>query len=61
MVTDQIERFTESGLLLSSGDELEADIIVTATGLELLFLGGIALQRGRCARSTRRPGSRTRG
>ena len=43
VVTDQIERFTESGLLLASGDELEADIIVTATGLELLFLGGIAL------------------
>jgi cation diffusion facilitator CzcD-associated flavoprotein CzcO len=43
VVTDQIERFTESGLLLSSGDELEADIIVTATGLELLFLGGIVL------------------
>ena len=43
VVTDQIDRFTESGLLLSSGDELEADIIVTATGLELLFLGGIVL------------------
>ncbi len=43
VVTDQIERFTESGLLLSSGNELEADIIVTATGLELLFLGGIVL------------------
>ena len=35
--------FTEKGLRLASGDELEADIIVTATGLELLFLGGIAL------------------
>jgi monooxygenase len=43
VVTDQIERFTESGLLLASGQELRADIIVTATGLELLFLGGIAL------------------
>ena len=43
VVTDRIERFTESGLLLTSGHELEADIIVTATGLELLFLGGIAL------------------
>ena len=29
--------------MLASGDELEADIIVTATGLELLFLGGIAV------------------
>ena len=45
VVTDQIERFTENGLLLTSGQELEADIIVTATGLELLFLGGIALTR----------------
>ena len=43
VVTDHIERFTEKGLLLTSGEELEADIIVTATGLELLFLGGIAL------------------
>jgi monooxygenase len=43
MVTDTIERFTERGLVLSSGEELQADIIVTATGLELLFLGGIAL------------------
>ncbi len=43
VVTDHIERFTENGLLLASGTELEADIIVTATGLELLFLGGIAL------------------
>jgi monooxygenase len=43
VVTDTIARFTEKGLLLSSGKELEADVIVTATGLELLFLGGIAL------------------
>ncbi len=43
VVTDQIDRFTENGLLLSSGTELEAEIVVTATGLELLFLGGIEL------------------
>ena len=43
VVTDRIDLFTERGLLLTSGSELEADIIVTATGLELLFLGGIAL------------------
>jgi cation diffusion facilitator CzcD-associated flavoprotein CzcO len=43
VVTDHIDRFTERGLLLESGDELEADIIVTATGLELLFIGGIEL------------------
>jgi cation diffusion facilitator CzcD-associated flavoprotein CzcO len=41
VVTDTIETFTGSGLRLTSGEELEADIIVTATGLELLFLGGI--------------------
>jgi cation diffusion facilitator CzcD-associated flavoprotein CzcO len=43
VVTDHIETFTERGLLLKSGAELDADIIVTATGLELLFLGGIRL------------------
>jgi monooxygenase len=41
IVTDQIETFTEKGLRLRSGTELEADIIVTATGLNLLFLGGL--------------------
>jgi monooxygenase len=43
VVTDKIERFTQTGILLTSGEEVEADIIVTATGLELLFLGGIVL------------------
>jgi monooxygenase len=43
VVTDHIETFTETGLRLRSGAELEADIIVTATGLELLFIGGIEL------------------
>jgi cation diffusion facilitator CzcD-associated flavoprotein CzcO len=41
VVTDRIDRFTETGLRLESGDELEADVIVTATGLEVLFLGDI--------------------
>jgi monooxygenase len=41
VVTDHIETFTEKGLLLRSGAELEADIVITATGLELLFIGGI--------------------
>ena len=41
IVTDQIDTFTEKGLLLRSGTELEADIIVTATGLNLLFLAGL--------------------
>jgi monooxygenase len=44
VVTDHIDTFTETGLRLSSGAELPADIIVTATGLELLFLGGAELQ-----------------
>jgi cation diffusion facilitator CzcD-associated flavoprotein CzcO len=43
IVTDEIESFTENGLRLASGQEIHADIIVTATGLELLFLGGIDL------------------
>jgi len=43
VATDTIRTFTESGLVLGSGAELEADIVVTATGLELLFLGGIEL------------------
>ena len=41
IVTDQIETFTETGVKLRSGAELEADIIVTATGLNLLLLGGL--------------------
>jgi monooxygenase len=41
VVTDQIETFTEDGLRLASGRELEADVVVTATGLNLLVLGGI--------------------
>ena len=43
VVTDGIETFTETGLSLKSGAELEADVIVTATGLNLLALGGIEL------------------
>ena len=43
IVTDDIETFTETGLKLTSGAELEADVIVTATGLNLLLLGGIEL------------------
>ncbi len=41
VVTDEIERFTEKGILLKSGEELEADIIVTATGFNLSILGDI--------------------
>lgn len=43
IVTDQIERFTEKGILLKSGKELEADLIVTATGLKVQLLGGMTV------------------
>jgi len=43
VVTDQIERFTERGIRLASGTELGADLIVTATGLNLLALGGLEI------------------
>jgi monooxygenase len=43
IVTDQIESFTPSGLTLDSGEELAADIIITATGLRLQMLGGAQL------------------
>ncbi|MFL5843425.1 MAG: flavin-containing monooxygenase [Solirubrobacteraceae bacterium] len=43
VVTDHIETFTEHGILLRSGQELEADIVVTATGLNLLAFGGMEL------------------
>lgn len=39
VVTDTIERFTANGIELTSGEHLDADIIVTATGLELVTLG----------------------
>jgi cation diffusion facilitator CzcD-associated flavoprotein CzcO len=41
VVTDEIDRFTEKGILLKSGKELEADIIVTATGFNLCATGDI--------------------
>jgi cation diffusion facilitator CzcD-associated flavoprotein CzcO len=41
IATDRIETFTENGIKLESGGELEADIAITATGLNLLFLGGM--------------------
>ncbi|MFI7597450.1 flavin-containing monooxygenase [Actinoplanes sp. NPDC049681] len=41
--TDRIAEFTAAGLRLESGDQLEADIVVTATGLQLLAFGGITL------------------
>jgi cation diffusion facilitator CzcD-associated flavoprotein CzcO len=41
VVTDHVDTFTAKGIRLTSGNEVEADIVVTATGLELLFIGGI--------------------
>jgi len=41
VVTDHIDRFVENGILLKSGQVLEADIIVTATGLNLRLFGGM--------------------
>ncbi len=43
VVTDRISSFTESGLRLESGAELDADVVVTATGLRLLAFGGMTL------------------
>ena len=43
VVTDTIERFTETGIKLASGQELPADIVVTATGLKMQILSGMAI------------------
>lgn len=43
IVTDHIDRFTETGLRLKSGTEIEADIIIPATGLEMQLAGGTRL------------------
>jgi monooxygenase len=42
--TGHIDRFTETGIRLRSGKEIEADLVVTATGLRLKFLGGLELE-----------------
>jgi cation diffusion facilitator CzcD-associated flavoprotein CzcO len=44
VVTDSIDCFTETGVRLASGQELAADVIVTATGLKLKLLGGVAIE-----------------
>jgi len=44
VVTDEIERFTKTGIQLKSGDHLDADVIVTATGFNLSVLGGIPFE-----------------
>ena len=43
VVTDTVERFTANGILLQSGKELEADLIVTATGLNVQLMGGMTM------------------
>lgn len=43
IVTDEIETFTETGIQLESGDTLDADIVISATGLNMQMLGGIEL------------------
>ncbi len=43
IVTDRIATFTETGIELQSGEQLDADIVVTATGLNLMALGGMEL------------------
>jgi len=43
VVTDHIESFTEHGILLASGETLEADVIVTATGFNMTVLGDVAI------------------
>ena len=43
IVTDSIDGFTEKGIRLASGRELQADVVIGATGLQLLFMGGMAL------------------
>ncbi|WP_323122335.1 flavin-containing monooxygenase [Burkholderia alba] len=43
IVTDEIERFTPTGLRLKSGQRLDADVIVTATGLKVQLLGGATI------------------
>ncbi len=44
VVTDTIDTFTPDGIRLASGRELEADIVITATGLNLLLFGGMTLE-----------------
>jgi monooxygenase len=45
VVTDTIDRFTATGIKLSSGEELQADIVITATGLNLQLFGGADIRR----------------
>ncbi|EGD45149.1 monooxygenase, flavin-binding family [Nocardioidaceae bacterium Broad-1] len=44
IVTDTIDTFTETGIRLASGEELPADIVITATGLKIQLLGGMRVE-----------------
>ncbi len=44
IVTDHIETFTETGILLKSGEEIPADIVVSATGLKIQLMGGAEVE-----------------
>ncbi|PWE18058.1 FAD-containing monooxygenase EthA [Marinicauda salina] len=44
IVTDHIDRFTETGVRLKSGEEVEADLVIPATGLDMLVGGGIDIR-----------------
>ncbi|MCP2314781.1 putative flavoprotein CzcO associated with the cation diffusion facilitator CzcD [Nocardia amikacinitolerans] len=44
IATDRIDTFTETGIRLASGEELEADIVISATGLTVQMLGGASLE-----------------
>ena len=43
VVTDQIDHFDATGIVLRSGERIDADVIITATGIQLQALGGVAL------------------
>ncbi len=45
IVTDTIDQFTQNGIELNSGKSLEADIIITATGLKIQLLGGMTMKK----------------
>lgn len=48
VVTDRIDHLDETGIVLTSGERLDADVVVTATGLRLLALGGIRISLDGC-------------
>jgi len=61
IVTDHIDKFTPTGIQLKSGGHLAADLVITATGLDLVALGGISLTvDGRAAEPTSRSSTKER-